>query len=402
MKKLPHDPVIVAFARSPIGKYNGILRDQRPDQMLATVMAEALKRSGIDKSDVSDVIAGCANQAGEDNRNIARMASLLARFPLSTSAITLNRLCASGLDAVIDGARMIALGETPLVVVGGVESMTRSPLVMAKSSSPFKIGAPVIYDSSLGWRFFNEDMRSITLPEANGVTAERLADMFKISRARQDQFALRSHELALYAYEDGLITNEIIPWPIEKNGEIMMIDRDEGPREDTNLQKLSKLKASFTQEGSVTAGNSSPLSDGAASIILCAHEYAKAHGLKPLARIVDYKAVGIDPKIMGLGPVPATRKLLENMNIGIDSFDAIEINEAFAAQVLAVIESLTIDEEKVNTHGGAIALGHPLGCSGVRIVIALINRLRATKKHLGLATLCVGVGQGVSMAIEAV
>lgn len=401
MKRLANDPVIISYARSPLGKYGGILRDQRPDEMLARTLREAISRAKIDEHAVSEIVAGCANQAGEDNRNVARMAQLLAGLPLEASALTLNRLCASGLDAIIHATRLIALGETDVVLACGVESMTRAPLVMAKASAPFKLGPPEIYDSSLGWRFYNENMRAFTPPEANGVTAERLVEQFAISRARQDQFAFLSHKRAILAHSSGFFASEIMDFPVSKNGETLIINRDEGPRADTSVEQLGKLKAAFVPEGSVTAGNSSPLSDGASALLLTSHGYAKAHGLSPLARILGYSSAGVDPKVMGLGPVPATNKLIKALGIPMASFDAIEINEAFAAQVIAVMEELKIDEEKVNEYGGAIALGHPLGCSGARIVISLINRLKRAQKNLGLATLCVGVGQGVSIAVEA-
>lgn len=401
MQKLPRDPVILSYARSPLGKYGGVLREYRPDEMLARVLQEAQVRANVDQKDINEVVTGCANQAGEDNRNVARMAQLLAGFPISSSAITLNRLCASGLDAIIYGARLISMGDADLVLASGVESMTRAPLVMMKSNAAFKLGSPEIYDTSLGWRFFNEKMLGITPPEANGVTAERLVEQFGISRERQDNFALLSHQNAVRTHERGFFADEIIGFPITKNGETLNIERDEGPRSDTSLQQLSKLRAAFKPDGSVTAGNSSPLSDGAAALVIASSDYAKAHGHKPLARILGFASAGVDPKVMGLGPVPATNKLVKNLGLSISSFDAVEINEAFAAQVIAVIESLKIEENKVNEYGGAIALGHPLGCSGARIVISLINRLRRTNKNLGLATLCVGVGQGVSMALEA-
>lgn len=400
--KLPHDPVILGYARTPIGKYAGILKDCRPDDLLATVFKEAVKRSNIDPTAIGECIAGCANQAGEDNRNIARMAQLLAGFPLEASAVTLNRLCASGLDAIADGARKIALGEHEVVVVGGVESMSRAPYVMAKASSAFKLGVPELADSSLGWRFFNEKMREVTPPEHNGVTAERLAEKYAISRARQDQFALLSHQRALKAQENGFFNDEIVSLEVPvSTKESRLVDKDEGPRSDTSLETLARLKAAFKEGGSVTAGNSSSLNDGAVALVLSSHAYAKAHGLKALGRIGGMASSGVHPTIMGIGPVPATIKLLERYRMSINDFDAIEINEAFAVQVLSVMDLLKIDETKLNQNGGAIALGHPLGSSGARIVITLLNQLHKTRKNLGLATLCVGVGQGLSMGIEA-
>lgn len=400
--KLPNDPVILGYARTPIGKYAGILKDCRPDDLLAKVFKAAVNRSQVDPKDIGECIAGCANQAGEDNRNVARMAQLLAGFPLEASAITLNRLCASGLDAIADGARKVALGEHQLVVVGGVESMSRAPYVMAKSSSAFKLGPPEIADSSLGWRFFNEKMRELTPPEHNGITAERLAEKYAISRLRQDEFALLSHQRALRAQENGFFNDEIIPLEIPLNAkESHVVEKDEGPRSDTNPASLARLKAAFKEGGSVTAGNSSSLNDGAAALVISSSEYAKAHGLKMYGRIFAMASSGVHPTIMGIGPVPATNKLLEVSRLSIKDFDAIEINEAFAAQVLSVVDLLKIDEAKLNQNGGAIALGHPLGCSGARIVITLLNQLSHSKKNLGLASLCVGVGQGLSMGIEA-
>jgi acetyl-CoA acyltransferase len=394
LKHLENDPVIIACFRSPIGKYAGILSHLRPDDMLASLMAKALERAQINTNDIDEVVIGCANQAGEDNRNIARMATLLAGLSHDIPGITLNRLCASGLDAIIDGARRIITGEARLVIAGGVESMSRAPYVMAKASSPYKLGAPVIYDSSLGWRFFNESMRERTPPEHNGVTAERLCEQYRISRIRQDEFALRSHQLAVMSQNNGFFADEIIALTPDI--------KDEGPRSDTSLEKLSSLKPAFVQNGSVTAGNASTLNDGAAVVIIASHDYAKANKLTPRARIKGFASSGVDPKIMGIGPVPATQKLLAHCGLTMRDFSAIEINEAFAAQVLSVIDLLKLDPDNVNPHGGAIALGHPLGCSGARIVTTLINHLHKSRGSLGLATLCVGVGQGVSMAIEAI
>lgn len=393
--KLNNDPVVISFARTPLGKYAGVLKDIRPDDMLAQVFKHAVEQAQVDPHDIGEYIAGCANQAGEDNRNVARMAQLLAAMPHEASALTLNRLCASGLDAIIAGARRIMTGEERVIVVGGVESMSRAPYVMAKIPTPYKLGAPEIFDSSLGWRFFNEAMREYTPPEHNGVTAERLAERFKITRLKQDEFALLSHQRAVRAQNSGFFAQEI------KALAGVTILHDEGPRAHTSLEQLGKLKAAFVDRGSVTAGNSSSLNDGAAALVLASHEYARALGLKPLARIVGFQSAGVDPQVMGLGPVPATRKLLNSTRLNLSDFAAIEINEAFAAQVLAVIEELKLDENLVNINGGAIALGHPLGCSGARIALTLINNLRSSNKNLGLATLCVGVGQGVSMALEA-
>ena len=393
--RLPNDPVIISYGRTILGKYAGLLKNMRPDDMLAQVFKQVVQKAALDPQDIDEFIAGCANQAGEDNRNIARMAQLLAGFSSHASAITLNRLCASGLDAIISAARRIITGEARVVVAGGVESMTRAPFVFGKAAKEFKLGAPEIFDTSLGWRFFNEAMRERTPPEHNGITAERLATRFSISRLSQDQFALLSHQRALKARENNFFAQEIIS--------LSGIDslHDEGPRAQTNLEQLAKLKAAFVENGTVTAGNSSTLNDGAAALVVTSHEYARAHGLIPLARIVGFQSAGVDPQVMGLGPVPATQKLLDFTGLNLKDFDLIEINEAFAAQVLAVIAELKLDESLVNQNGGAIALGHPLGCSGARIAMTLVNNLRSSQKNLGLASLCVGVGQGVSMAVEA-
>ena len=401
MKTLPHDPVIISSYRSAIGRYGGKLSAYRPDDLLAFMLKQVVKISEVDEQDIDEVIVGCANQAGEDNRNIARMAVLLAGLDRSIPAITLNRLCASGLDAIIDGARRIITGEAQMVIAGGVESMSRAPYVLGKPESPFRLGPPQVYDSSLGWRFYNQRMSSVTEPEHNGVTAERLAERYSISRLRQDRFSLRSHKRAVKSQEDGFFAREIVPLAIDKKAGKDILDKDEGPRPDTSIEKLSSLKPVFLEAGTITAGNSSSLNDGAAVSIITSHEYAKTRGLIPKARILGFASAGVDPKIMGFGPVPATKKLLKYSNLAIDDFSAIEINEAFAAQVLAVTDALSIDEEKVNDRGGAIALGHPLGCSGARIVSTLINHMHDAHCSLGLVSLCVGVGQGVSMAIEA-
>lgn len=389
---LPNDPVIVSAYRTAIGKYAGALSKTRPDDMLASLMAKTIELSKIDKNEIDEVVVGCANQAGEDNRNIARMSSLLSDIPHHVSAITLNRLCASGLDAIIDSARRIITGEAKMVLAAGVESMSRAPLIMEKSPSSFKLGAPQIYDSSLGWRFFNEKMRDLTDPEPNGVTAERLADKYQISRKDQDLFALRSHQLAVESQSNGFFAREIL-------GELLL---DEGPRKDTTLEKLSNLKPAFIKDGSVTAGNSSSLNDGAAVVLITSFDFAKSLGLKPLARIIGFSSAGVDPRIMGIGPVPATKKLLNSLKLSMGDFSVVEINEAFSVQVLSVMRELKINEELVNPHGGAIALGHPLGCSGARMIVTMLNHMKNHQCALGLATLCVGVGQGVSMAIEAI
>ncbi len=402
MHQLPNDPVIVKFARTPIGKYAGALKNLRPDDMMALLLNHFVM-GDLAGHRIDEVIIGCANQAGEDNRNIARMSLLLAGLGDEVPGITLNRLCASGLDAVIDGARKIVCGEHELVLAGGVESMTRAPWVMPKSDQPFKLGAPQIFDSSLGWRFFNEKMMERTPPEHNGVTAEALVKKYDISRERQDEFALKSHRRAIEAQNSGWFSKEILPVSMKLNArEEILVAKDEGPRSDCNIESLKKLSPAFVKDGTVTAGNSSTLNDGAALLAIASHDYAKKMGLAPLARISGFAAAGVNPRIMGIGPVFSTKKLLEKYHFQIDDFSIIEINEAFAAQVLAVTKELKIDENRVNLWGGAIALGHPLGCSGARLVGTAVNQLREQKKSLGLVSLCVGVGQGVSLALEAI
>lgn len=401
MKQLPYDPVIVAAFRTPIGKYAGVLSGIRPDDLFADLMKNVVATMKLNVDDINEVIVGCANQAGEDNRNIARMSTLLAGLPNHVPAITVNRLCASGLDALIDGARRIITGEAQLVVAGGVESMSRAPYVMAKPQTGFKLGAPTIFDSSLGWRFYNDNMKERTPPEHNGVTAERLATYYKISRLQQDEYALLSHQRAIASMNDGFFAREIIPVTTrDRNPQTIKID--EGPRADTSLAKLGELKPAFLDGGSVTAGNSSSLNDGAALVVITSYDYAHAHSLPIRARIRGFAHAGVDPCVMGIGPVPAIKKVLASTSLTLADFHAIEINEAFSAQVLAVARELNIDEHRLNCRGGAIALGHPLGCSGARIVTTLINHLQTTKQHLGLASLCVGVGQGVAIALEIV
>lgn len=397
MKILPNDPVIVSAVRTPIGKYGGILKSIRPDDMLASVIDETLQRVNLDPTLVNEVVAGCANQAGEDNRNVARMAILLSRLPDEVPGITLNRLCASGLDAVIDAARRIIIGEHTVVCAGGVESMTRAPWVMAKADRPFMNGVPSMFDTALGWRFFNENMRERTPPEPNGMTAEHLVDRYQLSRQAQDRFAFDSHMKAVHAIENGWFDEEILPLT-SVNGQINI---DEGPRKDTSMEKLATLKSAFKENGSVTPGNSSSLNDGASALLLTSYQFAKTHQLVPMARIIGFKSAGVDPRVMGIGPVFSTNKLLSDLGLSINDFDAIEINEAFAAQVLAVQQELKIPSEKLNPLGGAIALGHPLGCSGARILTTLVHYLQKRNLRFGLASLCVGVGQGVSIAVEA-
>ncbi|MCF2572657.1 thiolase family protein [Brevibacterium sp. UCMA 11754] len=376
--------------RTPIGRYGGVLADQRPDDLVATTLKAVVDRSGIDPSDIDEVILGSANQAGEDNRNVARMAVLLAGLPESIPGFTVNRLCASGLTAITTARQMIAAGDADVVVAGGVESMTRAPWVTEKPSRPWaKPGKS--WDTSIGWRFtnpaFGEDT-TLSMPQ----TAERVAEQWKLSREALDEFAYASHQKALAAQEAGKFDPEILP--------IGDISADEGPRADTTVEKLAKLRAIHGPGGVITAGNSSSLNDGAAVTILVSERYAEKHGLSPRARVVTGASAGVSPEIMGIGPVPATRKVLDRVGWSVGDLEAVELNEAFASQSLACIGDLGLDPETVNAFGGAIALGHPLGCSGARITLTLLNRLEEADAKRGLATMCVGVGQGSALLLE--
>ncbi|WP_406272366.1 thiolase family protein [Actinacidiphila glaucinigra] len=393
----PADEVfLIDGARTPQGRYGGALASVRPDDLAALVVGEAVGRAGIPAESVDEVILGAANQAGEDNRDVARMAALLAGLPHTVPGYTVNRLCASGLTAVASAAQAIRSGEADLVVAGGVESMTRAPWVMAKPGTPWAKPGEV-HDTSLGWRFTNprftpKDTLSM------GETAEEVAALDGITRADSDAFALRSHLRAVAAQEAGRFDREIVPVAV-KGGEVT---RDEGPRPSTTLEKLGSLRTIFREDGIVTAGSSSPLSDGAAALVVAGRAAVERYGLTPRARIVTTATAGVEPHLMGLGPVPATEKALARAGWQTGDLDAVELNEAFAAQALAVVRRLKLDEERVNADGGAIALGHPLGCSGARILLTLLGRLEREGGHRGLATLCVGVGQGVAMLVERV
>ncbi|MEV6481691.1 thiolase family protein [Streptomyces sp. NPDC051576] len=395
MPELPSDEVyLIDGARTPQGRYGGALASVRPDNLAALVVGEAVRRAGIPAEEVDEVILGAANQAGEDNRDVARMAVLLAGLPHTVPGYTVNRLCASGLTAVASAAQAIRAGEADLVVAGGVESMTRAPWVMAKPGTPWAKPGEV-HDTSLGWRFTNPNFAAQdTL--SMGETAEEVAALDGITRAESDAFALRSHRRAVAAQEAGRFDREIVPVAV-KDGEVT---RDEGPRPGTTLEKLGSLRTIFRADGVVTAGSASPLSDGAAALVVASGAAVRRHGLTPRARIVTSASAGVRPHLMGLGPVPATEKALARVGWGTGDLDAVELNEAFAAQALAVTRRLKLDEEKVNADGGAIALGHPLGCSGARILLTLLGRLEREDARRGLATLCVGVGQGVAMLAE--
>ncbi|MFJ2241274.1 thiolase family protein [Streptomyces sp. NPDC087859] len=393
---MPDEVYLIDGARTPQGRYGGALASVRPDDLAALVVGEAVRRAGVPADSVDEVILGAANQAGEDNRDVARMAVLLAGLPHTVPGYTVNRLCASGLTAVASAAQSIRAGEAELVVAGGVESMTRAPWVMAKPGTPWARPGDV-HDTSLGWRFTNPRFPATTTLSM-GETAEEVAALDGISRLEADAYALRSHRRAVAAREAGRFTAEIIPVPVA-DGEVT---EDEGPRPTTTLEKLSGLRTSFRQDGIVTAGNSSPLSDGAAALVVASSAAVQRYGLTPRARVVTAASAGVEPRLMGLGPVPATAKALERAGWTADDLDAIELNEAFAAQALAVTHRLKLDPDRVNADGGAIALGHPLGCSGTRILLTLLGRLEREGGRRGLATLCVGVGQGVAMLVERV
>jgi 3-oxoadipyl-CoA thiolase len=391
---------IIDALRTPIGRFGGALARVRADDLAAHVIAAAVERNGIDGAEIEDVIFGCANQAGEDNRNVARMSALIAGLPKEVPGTTVNRLCASGLEAVNQAARAVAFGDGDLLLAGGVESMTRAPLVTLKPEKAFPRGVPETADTVLGWRFINPRIAERYSTESMGETGENVAERYEVTRADQDRFALQSHERAVAAREAGLFADEIVPIEAPVNGEVKLVEHDEGPRTDTTLEKLAKLRPAFREGGTVTAGNASQLNDGAACVVVGSEEAARRLGREPLARIVATGAVGVDPAIMGVGPIGATRKALERAGLTIDDIDLVELNEAFASQVLASSRELGIPLEKLNVNGGAISIGHPLGCSGARLVGTLAHELRRRGGRYGVATLCIGVGQGLATVIE--
>ncbi|RMG54165.1 MAG: thiolase family protein [Acidobacteria bacterium] len=402
---MTNQPVIVDGVRTPIGRYGGVLKDVRPDDLAALVIARVVERTGIPKEDIEDVYFGCANQAGEDNRNVARMAALLAGLPESVPGATINRLCGSGLEAINQAARAIQAGHGDLFIAGGVESMTRAPWVLPKSSAPFARGNATLYDTALGWRMVNPRLAAVYPPLSMGETAENLVDRYEIPRQEQDAFALASHQKAVAATEEGRFRDEIVPVEVpQKKGDPLLVTQDEGPRPDTSPEKLAKLRPVFRQGGSVTAGNASSLNDGAAALVIMSAAKARALGLRPMARIVTSAVAGVHPNIMGIGPVPATRKALQRAGLRLEDIDLIELNEAFAAQVLACLKEFQqdggVDPSRLNPNGGAIALGHPLGCSGARIMVTLIHEMRRRGARWGLATMCIGVGQGIATIVE--
>jgi acetyl-CoA C-acetyltransferase len=401
MRDAAREAVIVDAVRTPIGRYGGALRDVRPDDLAATVIQALVRRTNLDPSSIEDVILGCANQAGEDNRNVARMAVLLAGLPVGVAGQTVNRLCGSGLQAVVAAAHAIWAGEGEVFVAGGVESMTRAPLVMAKPTEGFPRGHVRVYDSTIGWRFVNPRLAEMYPPYSMGETAEHVAAQYGITREEQDAFALESQRRAAAAIAAGRFRDEIVPVVIpQRRGDPVVVDADEHPRPDTTREALANLPPAFRTDGTVTAGNASGINDGAAALLVMEARRAEALGLRPLARIVASAVAGVDPAVMGLGPVPATRKVLERARLRIDDLDIVELNEAFAAQVLACARELGIPMEKLNPNGGAIALGHPLGCSGARLVVTLVHELRRRRGRYGLATMCIGVGQGIALVVE--
>ena len=396
---------IIGAVRTPVGKHGGQLASVRPDDLGAIVLAELMKRTGVPKEDVEDVYMGCANQAGEDNRNVARMSLLLAGFPVTVGGTTMNRLCGSSLDTVANASRAVMLGEADVYIAGGLESMSRAPWTMPKSERPYPTGNVTVYDTTLGWRYVNPHMAEMYGTEAMGETAENLAEEYRIGREAQDRFALRSHQKAVQAVASGRFNDEIVPVEVKGRKESTLIDADEGPRPDTSLEKLASLRPVFRKGGSVTAGNSSSLNDGASAVLIASKDYAQAHGLRPLAKIRSLAVAGVPPRIMGIGPVPATRKVLERAGLELSDLGLIELNEAFAAQSLAVLHELGLDAEnpRVNPNGGAIALGHALGSSGTRILTTLLHEMqRRNDVQFGLATMCIGVGQGIAVLVEKV
>jgi 3-oxoadipyl-CoA thiolase len=378
--------VVLAGVRTPIGRYGGALSGVRPDDLAALVIREVVDRSGVPEGEIEEVWFGNANQAGEDNRNVARMAALLAGLPESVAGVTVNRLCASGLSAIVGACHAVIAGDGDLFVAGGVESMSRAPLVTAKPDKAFPRGDRTLYDTTLGWRFPNPRLEEMFPLEAMGETGENVAERWGVSREDQDAFALASHQRWAAAAEAGRFDDELVP--------VGDFTRDEHPRPDTTLEKLATLRPAFRKDGTVTAGNSSGINDGAAAVVVASEEKARELGIEPLGTFLGSAAAGVDPRVMGIGPIPAVQKVLARTGIGVGALDLVELNEAFASQSLVVMRELGLDPEKVNVNGGAIALGHPLGMSGARLVVSLLHELRRREGRYGLATLCVGVGQG--------
>jgi 3-oxoadipyl-CoA thiolase len=395
------EPWIIEAVRTPIGRYGGVLARVRPDDLAAAVIGAVVGRSGIDPERIEDVILGCANQAGEDNRNVARMATLLAGLPVDVAGLTVNRLCGSGLQAINSAAHAIQVGDGDVFIAGGVESMTRAPYVQLKAAVAFDRGPREMADTTLGWRFTNPALAAKHYPYSMGETGENVAERWSVGRERQDEFALASHRTAVAAIEAGRFDEQIVPISVpQPKGEPILVARDEHPRADTSVAALAKLRPAFREGGTVTAGNSSGINDGASAVLLAESATAQQLGLRPLARIVSTAVAGVDPAVMGIGPVPASRKALERAGITAGDLDLVELNEAFASQSLVCIDELGLDPAIVNVNGGAIALGHPLGMSGARLVTMLVHELRRTGGRYGLVTMCIGVGQGIATVIE--
>jgi len=394
---------IVEAVRTPVGRYGGALAGVRPDDLAATVLEAVVARSGIDPAIIDDVILGCANQAGEDNRNIARMALLIAGLPVEVAGQTVNRLCGSGLQAVASAAQAIAVGDADVVIAGGVESMSRAPLVTLKPESGFERGNRELVDTTIGWRFVNPVLDAKYPAISLGETAERVAAQWNVSREDQDAFALESQRRAAAAAASGVHAEEIVPVKIpQRKGDAISVEKDEHPRPETNAASLAKLRPAFLEGGSVTAGNASGINDGAAALLVMEAGRARALGLKPLARVVATSVAGVDPSVMGIGPIPAIRKLLERTGLSAAEIDRVELNEAFASQAVACIRELGLNPATTNIHGGAIALGHPLGASGARMLVTLTRELTRSGSRFGIASMCVGVGQGIAMLVERV
>ncbi len=386
--------VVLSAVRTPVGRYGGGLAEIRPDDLAALAVAAAVERAGVEASAIDDVWLGCANQAGEDNRNVARFAALLAGLPETVPGVTVNRLCASGLSAIAAASAAVIAGDADVVVAGGVESMTRAPLVTAKPDAPWARGERPLYDTTLGWRFVNPRYAEQFSSEPMGSTGENVAERWGVSREEQDAFALTSQQRWAAAHEAGRFADELLP--------VAGLEHDEHPRPGTTVAALAGLRAAFREGGTVTAGNSSGINDGAAALVIASDDWARAHGLEPLARFAGSAAAGVDPAVMGIGPVPAVRKLLTRAGLEAGDLDLVELNEAFASQAIAVIRELSLDPDRVNVNGGAIAIGHPLGMSGARLVVTLMHELRRRGGRWGLATLCVGVGQGQAALFERV
>jgi 3-oxoadipyl-CoA thiolase len=400
-RRLTREAWIIDAVRTPVGRYGGALAAVRPDDLAALVIRTIVERTGIDGAFVEDVILGCANQAGEDNRNVARMALLLAGLPVEVAGLTVNRLCGSGLQAINTAAHAIAVDDGDVFIAGGVESMTRAPFVMAKPEAAWERGPRELYDTTLGWRFVNPRLAAAYYPFSMGETAENVAERWHVTRERQDEFALLSHQRAVAAIEGGLFDDQIVPVEVpQRKGGPVAVSRDEHPRADTSIEALARLRPAFREGGSVTAGSSSGINDGASALLVVEADRARALGLQPMARVIATAVAGVDPAIMGIGPVPASRKALERAGLQVDDLDLVELNEAFASQSVVCIDELGLDPEKVNVNGGAIALGHPLGASGGRLMTMLVHELRRRGGRYGLATMCIGVGQGIATIVE--